>query len=510
MSLPRAMPTEGKYVMLTESRFGIQNGIRDVYGMPQRMTAHAAHTTVESLQDILTGEHHCLPALIALGLLYTYILSWTSCRRVASMMARHQNSDAVSELDIKRLCSWNFSPPAAMSNSTECLIQSNPDIDGVGIRTSLYAQSTITIILFAISPDTTTYDSWWSTLVTALSLQLAAFSNHSNISLYHAVLVTWLSFPAIIMSFSFHSLYLREKAAPFILEVLTIVHICTFIAFALWVWATAPRFHCANLVHLIVFGRRVRVTGWIRYIVLTLLGCWTVGMVGVGIVAVLFFLSGFALFLKVFPFLRDLALWATDPVESEAPRLDRVLGGAAFSFGFLIFCVTMAELMIATHDVVPQDNGWGFGQIAAFILLMTPVFTLARVIRDDYVRKSSKPIEERPLAGLWRLIRQAVQRRKGDPDPENTVEMILSKDGDGDFSPVDSEGGVPLAVLRIISTVSEDILDNAGPDSGRSPGSRRISISAPAAMPPQGGLQDPPSCSVRPPRSPASYLPPAL
>lgn len=136
-----------------------------------------------------------------------------------------------------------------------------------GIRTALYAQSMITLVLFAIAPETGN-DSWWSTLVTALSLQLAGLANHQSISLYHAVLLTWLAFPAIIMSFCFYGIHHHgTKEAPTVLLVLTVLHICVFLVFADWVWITAPRFPCSPDVHVIVFGHRVRVIGRFRYIV---------------------------------------------------------------------------------------------------------------------------------------------------------------------------------------------------------------------------------------------------
>ena len=102
-----------------------------------------------------------------------------------------------------------------------------------GIRASLYAQGALTLLIYAISPDDTIFDSWWSTLVTALSLQLAAVASVSNLTLYHAVLVTWLSFPALIMSFAFFGLFYVEGDAPFILLVLTYVHTCVFLAFTI-------------------------------------------------------------------------------------------------------------------------------------------------------------------------------------------------------------------------------------------------------------------------------------
>jgi len=376
---------------------------------------------------------------------------------------------------------------ASMSTGNECQILSNPDIDGVGIRTSLYAQAAISLILYTLAPDSTVFDSWWSTLVTALSLQLAAFSNHSTISLFHAILVTWLSFPAIITSFSFYGLYRGPYEAPLVLLLLSLAHIYSFLSFALWVWATAPTFPCPNLVHVIVFGHRIRVTGWFRYIVLAILGFWATG------ITITLLVGG----------LTYVYAWFTDRTEDlfrqpethsqpETPdeKVARVYGSVAFALGFTIFGIVMAELMIATHDIVPQDSKWGFGQIAALILLMTPVFTLIRIIREDYIGTSSKPLAQRPPAALWRMIRD----RKGD----NMEEAQGSTDPDVRVS------HEVLCPSRMSPNEAEDQPNSTS--SRNSPSSLRSRPLDTTTL----AIFVNPHCIVRPPRSPPLPLAPML
>lgn len=230
------------------------------------------------------------------------------------------------------------------------------------------------------------------------------------------------------MSFSFFGLFYVEGDAPFILLVLTYVHTCSFLAFTIWVWGTAPTFCCADMVHLVIVGQHVRVTGWIRYVVLVLLGLWALGVAIASILGVLYYLARLPAINRLSARIR--AFEAHYLVPRKAPeetttRNERVLGGAFTSFAFLVFSMVMAELMVASHDVVQDDNPWGFGQIVAFILLLTPVFTVARVIRDDYLRKSSKPLDQRPLASLWRHIRHRERRAKS--DPETTEEADAPK-----------------------------------------------------------------------------------
>lgn len=157
----------------------------------------------------------------------------------------------------------------------------------------------------------------------------------------------------------------------------------------------------------------------------------------VGVAFGIVFLTEIPMLVEVSPFLRSLIMYSyNDPAEDEADengRAENVLGSIPFAFGFLLFGIIMAELMIATHDVVQSDSIWGFGQIAAFILLLTPIFTLARIIRDDYVLKSTKPIEERPLALLWRTIRKWIRKWKKHPDPES-VELVDGTKSSGGHS----------------------------------------------------------------------------
>lgn len=218
------------------------------------------------------------------------------------------------------------------------------------------------------------------------------------------------------MSFAFFGLFYVEGDAPYILLALTYIHTCSFLSFTIWVWATAPTFDCANLVHLVVFGRHVRVTGWIRYIVLILLSLWALGVAIASILGALYWLARqptiHRLSSKIRNFEAVYLIPPKDPKEATT-RNERVLGGAFTSFAFLIFGLVMAELMISSHEVIPSDgNPWGFGQIVAMILLLTPAFTLVRVIREDYFQKSTKSLDQRPLASLWWHLRQRGQEKK--------------------------------------------------------------------------------------------------
>ncbi|TCD71755.1 hypothetical protein EIP91_005521 [Steccherinum ochraceum] len=233
------------------------------------------------------------------------------------------------------------------------------------------------------------------------------------------------------MSFSFYGLYHRTEDPPMSLLLLTAAHVVSFLAFTTWVWATAPTFECANFVHLVVFGHWVRVTGWIRYIVLSILGFWNVEAVFAFSLVIPSALTEIPFLVEVSPFLRAFAIYSGN-YGDDVPVMERVLIGAFAGLGFLLFGIIMAELMIATHHVVQQDGEWGFGQVAAMILLLTPVFNLVRVLRDHHIKRSTMSVEQRPLATLRRLVKDLLRRprQKADVDVETVKDDVsrLSED----------------------------------------------------------------------------------
>ncbi|THH27509.1 hypothetical protein EUX98_g6679 [Antrodiella citrinella] len=407
------------------------------------------------------------------AVLWKVIQDWMADKGITSASVADKHTDAPDELSEGPMIVLDVLDKDAVgvASSNTLDVQrplvgtSNPDIDGIGIRVSLYAQGAITLLIYAISPDDTIFDSWWSTLVTALSLQLAALVSWSSISLYHAVLVTWLSFPALIMSFAFFGMFYVEDNAPPILLVLTYVHGATFIGFTLWVWATAPMFTCPDVVHLVIVGQHVRVTGWIRYIVLCLMSIWALGGVVASVIGVLFFLARQPAINRLSARVRNFEavyIIPRKPPETRVSRNERVLGGAFASFAFLVFALIMAELMIASHNVVSSDNGWGFGQIVAFVLLLMPVSTAVRVIYADYTRKSTKSLDERPLASLWRQIRYRKWKTKADPErieranadkrssesALGSYELVSGVDGEPRTSPRASNEGHDITVMQ--------------------------------------------------------------
>ncbi|KAK7452671.1 hypothetical protein VKT23_012069 [Stygiomarasmius scandens] len=136
-------------------------------------------------------------------------------------------------------------------------ITAHPDIDGIGIRLATYCQLFIAIITLAIAPRRG-IGSWWAVIITSLGLQITAIVEHDELSLYHALIVTWLTFPVFMMTFYYGILAWGRKGFVGEIVVGTVLHGSIFVGFCLWVWGTAPYFgddtSCNNQVKFSLFS----------------------------------------------------------------------------------------------------------------------------------------------------------------------------------------------------------------------------------------------------------------
>ena len=104
------------------------------------------------------------------------------------------------------------------ANSTLCasgVLPPHPDIEGIGTRLATYLQLLLAILTIAFSTnDADAFHSWWAILVTSAALILAAIAQHASLALFHALVVTWLTFPVFAMSWAYIFLHWRRKAMP--------------------------------------------------------------------------------------------------------------------------------------------------------------------------------------------------------------------------------------------------------------------------------------------------------
>ncbi|THH07245.1 hypothetical protein EW145_g3512 [Phellinidium pouzarii] len=211
-----------------------------------------------------------------------------------------------------------------------------PDIEGIGTRIATYLQLLLAIFTIAFSPGRSCFDSWWALLVTSLGLQFAAIAQRTSLTLFHALIVTWLAFPIFAMSWAYIFFHWREAAMPSEILLATHVHGFVFVGFGLWIWSSAPSFGaCPDLngsMQFVVLGKSVHPLG--TYIPSRTAALMTVSIFNIIMLA--------------------LSIWTV-----ETLLIRNVTG------------MSRAE-----------DSSWTFGQISALILLLGPLFTFARVVRS--------------------------------------------------------------------------------------------------------------------------------
>ena len=104
------------------------------------------------------------------------------------------------------------------------VIPSNLDIEGIGTRVATFAQLLLAILTIALSPDVSSFSSWWTILVTSIALQLAAIAQRGALALFHMLIVTWLAFPAFAMSWVYIFMHWRRDAMPMEILAATYFH----------------------------------------------------------------------------------------------------------------------------------------------------------------------------------------------------------------------------------------------------------------------------------------------
>ncbi|PAV15575.1 hypothetical protein PNOK_0843300 [Pyrrhoderma noxium] len=256
-----------------------------------------------------------------------------------------------------------------------------PDIEGIGTRIATYAQVLLAIFTIAIQPAVRSFDAWWAVLVTSLGLQFAAIAHRSDLTLFHALVVSWLAFPIFAMSWVYIFVHWREREMPPEIMLATHVHGFLFIGYGLWVWSIAPSFGaCPELngsFQFVILGKSVNPLSWVRIFVLVLYSVW----------GVMFIMAALASTLKSSLLRRIIH---PSQVLERTPRI-RVLRSTqmlvlvtTFNLLSLALGIWHVETLLIrneTQSVLGDENSWTFGQIAAIILLAGPLFTFIRLLR---------------------------------------------------------------------------------------------------------------------------------
>ncbi|THV01122.1 hypothetical protein K435DRAFT_836955 [Dendrothele bispora CBS 962.96] len=297
-------------------------------------------------------------------------------------------------------------------SATNCTsaIPSNSDVDGLGIRLATYLQLFIGITTLAISPANGV-DSWWAVIITSLALQVAAITDQT-LSLYHALIVTWITFPVFIMSFYYGFLAWGERTLKSEIMIGTSLHISLYPGFCMWVWATVKSFgqdtnQCNDQVKFALFTI-LRPTGWVRYLVMYIVGIWIFAIsamwIGLGALSILLFIAKHNASVRQW--------WSSTPSPNwkHTPSLNATVAVlTSVNLAALVLAVIMIEIMVMKNSDIIENGGdeWTFGQIIAIILVAGPLLTLVKVILAEYkmgLGHKNESLQGRPAAFVMAKI----------------------------------------------------------------------------------------------------------
>ena len=266
-----------------------------------------------------------------------------------------------------------------MSNETQCILNANPDICGIGVRVSIYIQSfldlTLTILAFEQDQLATTVK---TTLITATSLILSGFIQFhlsNGLSLFEADVVTQL--------ISIKLAGIIRLPRSYITIITHAIYQVLYVIFVYWVWSEPGKFgsqpDCnGTVVWAHLFGHIIYATDR-----------------GVRIF-VLIFNTVFTLY--TIRMLLDLAVLVGFKLgklrHSAGPdRLGRLSwpdGVNLGQFGVIIYLIVVTELSIQGNRVQSVVSQWSFGQTLSVLLVLPSllevcerVFELLKVVKGE-------------------------------------------------------------------------------------------------------------------------------
>ena len=160
------------------------------------------------------------------------------------------------------------------SSASHCQqILANPDIDGLGVRVALYVQYLIAHLIFLISPEDA-FAAWKAIVATTVILVVTTSLYTPYLTLYHALFMTWLTFPALPFTRLYEAFAGYDGFDGSLRFIGGNLFQAIYAAFSLWVWITAPHFgssgECNDTV-IFAFLGRLYITDNIRYLFIAIL-----------------------------------------------------------------------------------------------------------------------------------------------------------------------------------------------------------------------------------------------
>ncbi|KDQ17189.1 hypothetical protein BOTBODRAFT_599907 [Botryobasidium botryosum FD-172 SS1] len=361
---------------------------------------------------------------------------------------------------------------AAMSLA--CIIP-NPDIAGIGVRASIYAQNLLAFvpaILFLSDRELTIEELEsmgtisTSILITACALLVSAFIQAATfgLSVYHALIVLNLSWinnmNAVVYclfaletraggsppwKWKLRNIHFRELVSSGIVVVigLAIVHLSAMAGLGIWIWGRVDEFgdqrQCTPYTLYVLFGKSVSVVDKsLRIGSLVLYSITAIPFVNL----FLFFLLGWAtsyipLCVIIFLCLPQI-LWKAlvclfmcwlgcVPCVNLYIPTGRVKYYSTLLFSLIIEIIFIVdtELMIRRSADLVQEGGseWTFGQTLAMLLLVLP---LIDVVKESCKWLGFDPTAGNPMGGLTNDVEKALKRWGGKGSGEQWDAVVQS------------------------------------------------------------------------------------
>ncbi|KAJ5301858.1 hypothetical protein N7508_006721 [Penicillium antarcticum] len=308
-------------------------------------------------------------------------------------------------------------------NSTDCVIEANSDVSGVGIRISIYALclggSIVSYLLRVFAPGKD-QEEFSRGVSSALGMQGLAIlctaiyqTFRGDLSLFHAICVIHL---LAVLGMDLISKGRYAGLGPwrlYFFAAIQILALGAFLAFNVYVWTTAPHFgsqpECNKETVYVVFGISIKATSPVfRYIILGTLGAIVASYVLVFtcmLPCLCGFIAhrrrnpgsgnriegqtkrGFNWFVEVNrPDYRDGNTDETPEALHGQALLRFTLNKAAYC-GFCIYLIVSLEQTIQRNDLDPEEKGWTFGQVIAIFLLLGVANELLNVLLASWDRK---------------------------------------------------------------------------------------------------------------------------
>ena len=300
---------------------------------------------------------------------------------------------------------------------TPC-IQPNPDISGIGVRASIYAQaflSLVSLLIFVIDGKITfeeglaINDILVTNELTASALLLSAIiqARTYGLSLYHAnivLILSWISFvPTYFTGILGDAVHPTDPSdgrrkfrwgvgwKGFLARMFTWTHYIAVAGFGLWIWSDVKSFgdqpQCTPQTFVVIFGHNILVTDPGLKIAALIL----YSFMGLSAILPLYviFVQSLHCERRLLPPPRNLNFTSKKRQSTWIPFL------IAMS-GVEILFVSSTEVLIRRSKglVYPGESQWTFGQSLAMFLVLAPIASTIGELQKAYQERREKRREE--------------------------------------------------------------------------------------------------------------------